>query len=171
MRILLCDRLTSSGAAAGGLVAAIENRLKAAGHEVEQVLLPYFDERSAAPSQLMAYRLLGLRAYCDHIVALGAPSHVVDHPSKVIWCCNEPASLLPDPDGGLPDWLAASDRLGFGEALAVHVSTEARLRQLRAAGIAAELMPIPGDVASSAQMDAVIERLLTPQSRTLDAVS
>ena len=170
MRILLCDRLTSGGAVAGALIDVIVRALVAAGHEVEQVLLPYLDERSAAPSQLMAFRLLAFRAYCDHVVAFGAPAHVVAHPSKTVWCCDEPASLLPDPDGSVPDWLAASDRLGFGEASTVLVSSEARRAQLARAGIAADLISRPGDDAS-AGMDALVKRLLPSRPSAPGAAS
>ena len=144
MRILLCDRLTPDGPASGRSAVAIEAGLRVVGHVVEQILLPYFDDLASAPKQLMAFRLMQMTDWCDHLITLGAPAHVLDHPSKVIWCQNEPQSLR---GGGQarpdhrPAWLRTADAVGFGQAAAVYATTRRRTSNIRHS---LWLAPFPG---------------------------
>lgn len=144
---------------------AIEAGLRVVGHEVEQISLPYLDDLAFAPKQLMAFRLMQMTDWCDHLIALGAPVHVLDHPSKVIWCQNEPRSLR---GGGLtrpdhrPVWLRSADAVGFGQALAVYATTLDRISELQTYGIACGLLPPLEDAMSGS---------LTPKPAPADVLT
>lgn len=167
MRILLCDRLLSTGPAAGTVVANMQNFLESIGHKTEQILLPYVDKVALAPQQLMAFRLMTFAHTADCMIVFGAPLHVLRHPKKYIWCCNEPGSMLADAGGRTAEWLATSSRNGFGEAIAVHASTPSRQHQLKSLGIDASHLPLPDADDAITSMSHVVDQLL-PQ-RALDA--
>ena len=58
--------------------------LKAAGHQVETVWLPFYDE-SDPLEQMWAYRLMDLERSCDRIVCFRPPAHLIPHPKKILW--------------------------------------------------------------------------------------
>ncbi len=58
--------------------------LRAAGHQVETVWLPFFDETNPL-EQMWAYRLMDLDRSCDRIVCFRPPAHLIPHPKKIVW--------------------------------------------------------------------------------------
>ena len=72
----------------GGATKIVEDTtaaLKAAGHEVDVVSLPVWEHWEQLPGQLLAMRLFDLTESSDRLIAIRTPSHLLRHPSKVVW--------------------------------------------------------------------------------------
>lgn len=165
MKILICDWRTSEGAASRGFIDALSHSLKSLNYQTEEVILPFVDDISVVPEQLMAYRLMSLQHSADGIVVLGAPTHVLVHSNKVAICVSEPASLTPELGQACPNWLANCTRAGFKEARLVYTFTEKRFKQLDALAIKAELLPLPPSSGGKKYYDNLVCRLFPgPQS-------
>ena len=58
--------------------------LQAAGHQVETIWLPFYDESNPL-EQMWAYRLMDLERSCDRIVCFRPPAHLIPHTKKIVW--------------------------------------------------------------------------------------
>ncbi len=58
--------------------------LRAAGHQVEAIWLPFFEDPSGL-EQMWAYRLMDLERSCDRIICFRPPAYLVQHPRKIVW--------------------------------------------------------------------------------------
>ncbi|WP_426959696.1 glycosyltransferase family 4 protein [Muricoccus radiodurans] len=67
------------------IVRWLAERLTAAGHRVEEVLLPSSDDPATLLHQMAAWRMIDLDAHFDRIVTFRPPSHLVRHRRKMCW--------------------------------------------------------------------------------------
>lgn len=67
------------------IVEWLVERLRAHGHRVERIYLPFVDISEAILEQTLAYRLMDLTASADRLIAIRPPAHVIPHPNKVLW--------------------------------------------------------------------------------------
>jgi len=67
------------------IVEWLVERLKAHGHSVERLYLPFVDDPATMFEQTLAYRLIDLAAAADRLIAIRPPAHVIPHPNKVLW--------------------------------------------------------------------------------------
>lgn len=58
--------------------------LQAAGHQVETIWLPFYDESNPL-EQMWAYRLMDIEHSCDRIICFRPPAHLIPHPQKIVW--------------------------------------------------------------------------------------
>lgn len=117
-----------------GLAAA----LRAAGHEVELVLLPFSEAPKAQLVQRAAYRAMEFAPQYDLVVTLRTPAEVVRHPRKMAWLASVPRP--PEDDATLADQsigmaCARSSLMGVREARRVLAASEEVAGHLRAAGL------------------------------------
>lgn len=68
------------------IVAELERALRAMGHAVEVILLPWTASHDRL-QQIWAFRTLALSGSFDRVVTVRAPAHMVVHPHKVAWLC------------------------------------------------------------------------------------
>jgi glycosyltransferase involved in cell wall biosynthesis len=67
------------------IVEWLEEKLREFGHEVERFYLPFVDSPDHLLDQITALRLMDLSACADRLIAFRPPSHVLEHPYKVLW--------------------------------------------------------------------------------------
>ncbi len=67
------------------IVSWLTSQLAAAGHEVEEIYIPFSDEPHNLFPQLAAFRMIDLTDRADLIICIRPPSHLVIHPRKVVW--------------------------------------------------------------------------------------
>lgn len=67
------------------IVEWLAERLRAQGHAVERIFLPFVDIPTTMLEQTLAYRLVDLAQSADRLIAIRPPAHVIPHPSKVLW--------------------------------------------------------------------------------------
>lgn len=102
--------------------------LRAAGHEVEEFLVPFpVDPRALLPA-MVGLRALPLADNADRLIAIRWPAHVIRHPNKATWFIHhfrELFDLWDSPYRGMPadaegnayrEALRRVDNLGLGES-------------------------------------------------------
>lgn len=67
------------------IVRWLTAKLVAAGHEVEEIYLPFVDDSKDLFPQLAAFRMIDLTDQADVIICFRPPAHLVKHPRKVVW--------------------------------------------------------------------------------------
>lgn len=67
------------------IVEWLTERLRAEGHAVERIYLPFVDLPATMLEQTLAYRLIDLAQSADRLIAIRPPAHVIPHPNKVLW--------------------------------------------------------------------------------------
>jgi glycosyltransferase involved in cell wall biosynthesis len=67
------------------IVTWLTSQLVRAGHEVEEIYIPFDDDPRNLFPQLAAFRMIDLTDRADVIVCFRPPSHLVRHPRKVVW--------------------------------------------------------------------------------------
>ncbi len=131
------------------LVQTLAERLRARGHEVDEVNLPFTDQpRSQDLFGFLAWRMLNLKAVrgskTDLLIATKFPTYAATHPNKVVWLVHQHrqayelygtrySDMHTRPDG----WLAARmvrglDGWSLGEArrrFAISANVAGRLRR------------------------------------------
>jgi glycosyltransferase involved in cell wall biosynthesis len=144
------------------LAGNLREAFSAAGHEVEQVFIPFKDyPPGRILDQILFWRLLDLTESCgnriDRVVGLNFPAYLIPHPNKVIWLLNQhrpaygpwdrpPACDLADfPDGPMVrDAIRRADRELIPEARAIYaVSQNVAERLSRYCGITSESLYHP----------------------------
>jgi glycosyltransferase involved in cell wall biosynthesis len=67
------------------IVEWLEHHLKAHGHQVERVYLPFVDNPHDLLRQIAAFRMIDLSMSADRIICFRPPAYVLPHPNKVLW--------------------------------------------------------------------------------------
>lgn len=67
------------------IVEWLTERLRAEGHAVERIYLPFVDDPATMLEQTLAYRLVDVAQSADRLIAIRPPAHVIPHPNKVVW--------------------------------------------------------------------------------------
>jgi len=67
------------------IVEWLTERLRAEGHAVERIYLPFIDVPTTMLEQTLAYRLIDVAQSADRLIAIRPPAHVIPHPNKVLW--------------------------------------------------------------------------------------
>lgn len=130
--------------------------LQEAGHQTDVVWIPVWETWREIPGQLLAMRLFDLGAWCDRLVTIRTPSHLLLHHDKHMWFLHHhrgaydmwgtPYQDIPDtPEGRrVRDMIHHSDACGFEEAqriFAVSPTAQARLRTF--SGVTADVLYPP----------------------------
>lgn len=121
----------------GDLTRALSRR----GHEVDEILLPFWPEPEEMVEQMLALRLLDVTHEAELLICLRTPSYLIRHPNKVVWFLHHhrPAYDLrethADPPGphseAIRESIYESDRLGLGEARRVYAVSQVVANRLR----------------------------------------
>ena len=137
------------------LVDGLTQALEARGHDVDELLFPFWDDPDEMVEQMLALRLVDVSHEADLLICLRTPSYLLQHPNKVVWFLHHhrPAYDLVDSPFDLatpperPDVRAAiheSDRLGLGEARRVFAVSRTVAERLRSYnGLASEVLYPP----------------------------
>jgi glycosyltransferase involved in cell wall biosynthesis len=94
-RICICGaQVPFAHGGAEMLVASLRDELRARGHEVDVVTLPFeWPTRVELLKGCLAWRLIDLRASqgrrIDRVIATRFPSYLVKHPNKVVWLVHQ----------------------------------------------------------------------------------
>ena len=67
------------------IVDWLHEKLLERGHAAEVIYLPYTDEQEHILPQMAAFRMIRLDEHFDRVITFRPPSHVVQHPRKVVW--------------------------------------------------------------------------------------
>ena len=130
MRIAICSSFVPFvNGGARFIVEWLEQRLREHGHTVELIYLPMSEERpETLLRQMSAYRMMDLRQSVDRIITTRPPSHLIQHPKKVIWFIHHFRrfyDLWETPHRGFPDdaryralrdAIVRADTVGLSEA-------------------------------------------------------
>ena len=86
MKIALCSSMVPFvHGGARNIVDWLKDELIERGHSVEVVYLPHVDAPSLLLSQMSAFRWIDLVQAADRVICFRPPSHLIRHPSKVLW--------------------------------------------------------------------------------------
>ncbi|MBB3834816.1 glycosyltransferase involved in cell wall biosynthesis [Xanthomonas arboricola] len=86
MRIAICSSFVPFiNGGARFIVEWLGERLREHGHTVEVVYLPMWEAPDAILPQLASYRLMDLSQSVDRIITTRPPSHLIQHPNKIVW--------------------------------------------------------------------------------------
>lgn len=120
---------------ASKIVADLVGALRERGHDVETILLPHGDDLDRTVDQLLAMRLLDVSHIGDRLIAIRPPSHLLRHPSKVVWMIHHDrrfydlwgtayAPVAATVEGTrLRDAVRAADNAGLPEARAIFTNS------------------------------------------------
>jgi glycosyltransferase involved in cell wall biosynthesis len=121
----------------GDLTRALSRR----GHEVDEILFPFWPDPEEMVEQMLALRLLDLTHEAELLICLRTPSYLLRHPNKVVWFLHHhrPAYDLrethADPRSphseAIRESIYESDRLGLGEAQRVYAVSRVVANRLR----------------------------------------
>jgi glycosyltransferase involved in cell wall biosynthesis len=67
------------------IVSDLTHALRARGHDVDEVLIPFHSSQETMTAQMVALRLLDLADASDLLIAIRTPSYLIEHPNKVVW--------------------------------------------------------------------------------------
>jgi glycosyltransferase involved in cell wall biosynthesis len=110
------------------IVDWLREKLEAAGHQVVPVYIPSSDDPETILQQMAAFRMIRLDGYFDRVVTFRPPSHVVDHPKKIVWFIHHirifydlwDSPYRPMPD--LPRWRALRDAVRAADTAALQAA-------------------------------------------------
>ena len=138
------------------IVEWLEAQLRARGHAVEVIYIPTIDSPDSLLEQMLAFRMINLADHFDRVITFRPPSHVVQHPCKVIWFIHHVRvfydlwgqEYCPVPDTqswrALRDQIIAADTMALTEAHRVFSNSKVvgdRLAQFN--GIGSEVLYPP----------------------------
>ena len=125
------------------IVDDVRDALKEAGHTVDVVSIPVWESQAEIPAQLLAMRLFDIASSGDRLIAIRTPSHLLRHPTKVVWFLHHhrgaydlwgtPFGDISDDEAGrrVRDMIHRSDAFSLREARHVYANsgtTQARLK-------------------------------------------
>jgi hypothetical protein len=120
----------------------LEIALRARGHEVESIRIPFDRDPDALWSQLFAYRMTNISDVGELLVATSTPCHLLRHRSKVLWLTDHYPWL--EDGSAVLESLAAADRQACEEARATFVVSEDLCDRLARSSVsAARVLPQP----------------------------
>jgi glycosyltransferase involved in cell wall biosynthesis len=138
------------------IVDDLLRHLRERGHDVEDVLLPSWDEADLLVEQLLAMRLLDLRDAGERLIAIRVPAHLIRHPNKVLWFIHHQRQAydlwgtayqgIPAGDAGerIRRAIFAGDKLAFAEAKAVFTNSKIVSRRVsKFNGVSSEVLYPP----------------------------
>lgn len=67
------------------LVDTLAHKIRALGHEVDVLMLPFWSYWREMIPQMLALRLLDVRRSGDRLICVRTPSYMLEHPNKVVW--------------------------------------------------------------------------------------
>jgi glycosyltransferase involved in cell wall biosynthesis len=120
---------------ARNIVEWLEETLRADGHDVERVYLPQVDDPAILVRQMVAYRWIDLSS-ADRVICFRPPSHLIQHPRKVVWFIHHVRTLydlwdseyrlFPDDleHRGIRSAVHAADTAALKEAYAVFTNSQ-----------------------------------------------
>lgn len=124
------------GGGATELAISVERALLDAGHEVELLFVPSYEDTTRIFSQLVGMRIHDFTDEADHLIALRWPAHFLRHERKSVWFLHEYRTLF-DLAGYLGDMgalqpgdaerarlLATWERTALGEARNVFTNSQ-----------------------------------------------
>ncbi len=83
MRILLAGSVSPfTGREELHWMHAISKGIKELGFKIDTFMLPIVQNPLLLPGQMMALRLLNIKAICDLLITVGYPAFVLNHPRK-----------------------------------------------------------------------------------------
>ena len=82
------------GGGATELAFSVESALRDAGHEVELLFLPTYEDTTVLLPQLAGLRIHDFTDDADHLIALRWPAHFLRHKRKSVWFLHEYRSLF-----------------------------------------------------------------------------
>ncbi len=83
MRILLATTIKALRSEQFDLTT-LENQLLSRGFSVDVLTLPFAIKRSTLVAQATSFRLLDVRNSADWLLSLSAPTHLLQHPNKIV---------------------------------------------------------------------------------------
>ena len=138
------------------IVEDTRDALREAGHEVDVVSFPVWEHWQQLPAQLLAMRLFDLSDSCDRLIAIRTPSHLLRHPSKVLWFLHHHRGaydlwgtkfqdIPPNAEGlRVRALIKSADDVAFGEAQKIFCTAETiRDRLMRFSGVEGEVLLPP----------------------------
>lgn len=135
--------------------------IRARGHEVEELWLPFPTDFPNIMPALIGMRATPVASSCDRLITIGWPSHILRHPNKVTWFIHHYRRLFDlwdTPHRAFPDnaetrsyraALKRVDALGLGECQAIFTNSKIMSdRLLEFNGISSEVLypPLGGDL-------------------------
>jgi glycosyltransferase involved in cell wall biosynthesis len=123
------------------IVEWLAEKLRERGHEVERVYLPFSDAPKDLLWQMTAFRLVKIDR-ADRVVCFRPPSHLLQHPNKVLWFIHHLRGFydLWDADGAPPHTpyykalrraIRQADRVAFNEARAIFANSRVVQERLK----------------------------------------
>ena len=124
------------------LVDGLAKALADQGHQVDELLLPFWDDPEEMVEQMLALRLVDVSHEAELLICLRTPSYLLRHPNKVVWFLHHhrPAYDLADSpfstrtrsaERRVGKAIHESDRLGLDEARRVFAISETVAERLR----------------------------------------
>lgn len=158
MRIAICSSFVPFvNGGARFIVEWLTTRLREHGHTVELIYLPMNETRpESLLRQMGAYRMMDLSHSVDRIITTRPPSHLIQHPKKVVWFIHHFRlfyDLWDTPHRGFPDdprhralreAIVRADTTGLSEAHRLFTNSQVvadRVKQFN--GLAPEVLYPP----------------------------
>lgn len=86
MKVAICSTIVPFVDGGGRFIVKwLAATLRARGHTVEEIYLPFSDRADILMEQIMGLRLLEIGTSADRLIALRPPSYVLPHENKVLW--------------------------------------------------------------------------------------
>ena len=113
----------------------LEAMLRRHGHEVETLRIPLVSTTPSLLDQMLALRLMDVGTNADRLICIRPPSHLLQHPNKVLWFIHHhrpvydmwhsPHRDVPDSPFGwrLARAIVRADEVAFGEARAIYTNS------------------------------------------------
>lgn len=153
--VVLSNRLPFVHGGAEELSHHLVRQLRLAGHDAEEIRLPF----SWMPSERLYDEMMIARNIrlinTDRVIALKFPAYLVPHPQQVIWLLHQFRQAYDLYDAGMSDIAAdaagqslraairAADEEAFGQAKSLFALPEAKNRLARYNGISADVLAAP----------------------------
>ncbi len=117
------------------IVNGLDQILKQRGHDVETFHFPFSDHPDEVLEQLTAFRLIDLSQFGDRLVTIRTPSHLLRHPSKVVWFNpheGDTQSLCDTPeDQARSQAITSADTVGLRESSRVFCNSVAAKNRMK----------------------------------------
>ena len=136
MKVLVASTIVP-GIRGGGtiIIDSLERALRDRGHEVDVLRFPFYSGEYDMLAQMLALRLHHVEESGDRLICIRTPSHLLQHPAKVVWFIHhhrqaydlwdtEYSNLRDDASGrAFRDAIRAADDLAFIEARALYANS------------------------------------------------
>lgn len=162
MRIVIASTTVPTIDGGGRLIVRwTADALREAGHQVEELYLPFPTDLRLIMPALVGLRAIPLGDEVDRLVTIRWPAHVMQHPNKVAWFIHhyrqlfdlwdtEYRGIRADAEGvSYREALRMADNLGLGESRKVFTNSDtvrARVRKFNEIDAETLFPPLGGDV-------------------------